>query len=376
MFWKFSSFAFQNASGIESLLDKPPDEITLEKVLDEEDLLQEIKVHNARLLDYLRQEHILLALLEYIIGVKEVKTEVVADDADPGASSDDTATDDKKAFKYAFVACEILSCEVWSICETVFEHSELLRKFWTFIDAEPPLDPLRASYFTKVNEKFLEKKTEEMISFIQSIPGVLDKVLLHSDTSAIMDLLLKIISMEKTDLGGGVVEWLHEQGLLDRLLVQLTPQVDPDVQTTIADVIKAIIAISANAQDQGVIGPNALSRALVSESKIRQLVQNMVVETDNGTNASLTTGVSIVIELIRKNNSDYDITPIIALAYNNQPPTSRDPIYLGVMLRIFADEIGEFQRVLASPSNVRKIKTAGYDEIESLGFERFRICYL
>ncbi|BFZ54753.1 sporulation-induced protein [Savitreella phatthalungensis] len=357
MFWKLGTFAFQNGSGIETLLDKPPGEITLDKVLDEEDLLQEIKVHNARLLDYLRQEHILSTLLDYII---------LADQHE----------DEKKAFKYAFVACEILSCEVWSICETVFEHPGLLPKFWSFIEAPPPLNPLRASYFTKVNEKFLEKKTEEMIAFIQGIPGVLDKLLKHSDTSAIMDLLLKIISMEKTDVGSGIVDWLHDDGLLDRLLAQLKPDVDPDVQTTIADVVKAIIAISANSQDQGVIGPNSLSRALVSDSKIRQMVTNMVQETSNGTNASLTTGVSIVIELIRKNNSDYDLTPIMALAYNNAPPSSRDPIYLGTMLRIFAEEIVSFQRILASSNNIKMIKTAGYDEVESLGFERFRICEL
>lgn len=100
----------------------------------------------------------------------------------------------------------MLSCEVWSICETIFENQHLLEKFWTFIDAEPPLNPLRASYFTKVNEKFLEKKTEDMIPFIKSIPDVLKKILRHSDTSAIMDLLLKIISMERTDVGAGVVE--------------------------------------------------------------------------------------------------------------------------------------------------------------------------
>lgn len=110
------------------------------------------------------------------------------------------------ALRYAFVACEVLSCEVWSICETIFENPHLLQKFWSFIDSEPPLNPLRASYFTKVNEKFLEKKTEDMIPFIQSIPNVLQKILRHSDTSAIMDLLLKIISMERTDVGAGVVE--------------------------------------------------------------------------------------------------------------------------------------------------------------------------
>lgn len=48
-------------------MEKPAHEITLEKVLDEEDLLQEIKVHNARLLDYLRQEHIIARLMDLIV---------------------------------------------------------------------------------------------------------------------------------------------------------------------------------------------------------------------------------------------------------------------------------------------------------------------
>ena len=76
---KLGGFAYKEASGIESLLEKPAHEITLEKVLDEEDLLQEIKVHNARLLDYLRQEIVLSRLLELII--------------------DDQHEDEKKGFK-------------------------------------------------------------------------------------------------------------------------------------------------------------------------------------------------------------------------------------------------------------------------------------
>lgn len=159
-------------------------------------------------------------------------------------------------------------------------------------------------------------------------------------------------------------------------MVHLQPAVDPDIQTTVADVIKAIIAISANSNDQGVIGPNALSRSLVSGPVVSKLVSNMIRNTESGSNASLTTGVSIIIELIRKNNSDYDLTPILALAFNNQPPSSRDPIYLGTMLRIFANAIADFQALLLSPKNVRMIKTSGYGEIESLGFERFRICEL
>jgi hypothetical protein len=45
-----------------------------------------------------------------------------------------------------------------------------------------------------------------MIPFIQSIPDIVPKLLRHIETSAIMDLLLKIISMEKSEPGAGIVE--------------------------------------------------------------------------------------------------------------------------------------------------------------------------
>ena len=126
--------------------------------------------------------------------------------------------------RYSYVSCEVLSCEIWSICETVVQSRELLSNFWTFLDRPSPLNPLQASYFTKVNEQFLEKKTDEvrisfesylyrqandfvqMIPFIQSIPNIVPKLLRHIETSAIMDLLLKIISMEKSEPGSGIVE--------------------------------------------------------------------------------------------------------------------------------------------------------------------------
>ena len=45
-----------------------------------------------------------------------------------------------------------------------------------------------------------------MLSFIRSQPKVVPKLLLHMSTSAIMDLLLKIISMEESSEGKGTVQ--------------------------------------------------------------------------------------------------------------------------------------------------------------------------
>jgi hypothetical protein len=104
--------------------------------------------------------------------------------------------------------------------------------------------------------------------------------------------------------------------------------------------------------------------------------------------ASLTNGVSLIIELIRKNNrfpamsaqrlisSDYDIEPVLSLTLESHPPTSRDPIYLGTMLRIFASRIHDFQALLSQPKTVPPLIPTTFGLIEPVGFERFRICEL
>ncbi|PAK98366.1 hypothetical protein B8W96_12320, partial [Lentilactobacillus parakefiri] len=75
------------------------------------------------------------------------------------------------------------------------------------------------------------------------------------------------------------------------------------IQSAAGDFLKALITISANSNNEiaSAIGPNELTRELVSPEMVAKLVKIML---QGGT--SLSNGVGIVIELIRKNNSDYD----------------------------------------------------------------------
>ena len=75
-------------------------------------------------------------------------------------------------------------------------------------------------------------------------------------------------------------------------------------------------------------------------------------------------------------NSDYDIEPVLSLTLESHPPTSRDPIYLGTMLRLFASRIHDFQSLLSKPKSVPPLISTTFGDIEPLGFERFRICEL
>jgi SIT4-associating protein SAP185/190 len=100
----------------------------------------------------------------------------------------------------------------------------------------------------------------------------------------------------------------------------------------------------------------------------------------------LTVGVGIVIEVIRKNNSDYD--PDIGTGVESIP-SSRDPIYLGTLLRLFATHVPDFMNLVSSQGTVtvtdddgtkkeikRELKVAFGGAIEPLGFDRFKTCEL
>ncbi|KAL8288455.1 hypothetical protein RB597_000525 [Gaeumannomyces tritici] len=390
MFWRFGSYA--SASAIDTILDKP--EFAVEELLDESDLIQELKQHNVKLLEHLRRREVLEKLLDYAVAPKlepvAVPDKDQGEDGDKGKAltfsfsrprASSRATEggseadeaEKRRNKYAFVASEILSCENWSICEAIMDvqNRDLLRSFWNFLQRPSPLDPLQASYFTKVNESLFDKKTQEMIEFLKSVDGAVPNMLRHVDSPMVMDLLLKIISLERTANGQGIVEWLFTKNVMPSLLSFLGPEHSWATQTSAGDFIKAIITVSANASqnEQTCIGPNELTRQLVSRPCIEQLIGYML----GGGNA-LTVGVGIVIEVIRKNNSDYD--PDVGVEANSVP-SSRDPIYLGTLLRLFAENVPRFMDlIMIGQAQKPHLESTFGGKIQPLGFDRFKTCEL
>ena len=59
-------FHLPNGSSIDSLLNK--DDVSLEAILDEDDLLQECKAQNTRLIDYFQRIDVLHRLMGYVTG--------------------------------------------------------------------------------------------------------------------------------------------------------------------------------------------------------------------------------------------------------------------------------------------------------------------
>ncbi|CAK9442390.1 uncharacterized protein LODBEIA_P61330 [Lodderomyces beijingensis] len=406
----------------------------LMKLLDESDLLQELLSNNPMLLEFLRNEEVLKMLVEIVmkeensecnsleeaekpsgkgaeheseddpeagdekkeesqpdINAGESESASAKTDADADADADETEeeTAAEKFKRRSNLASEILSADVWSLTDTVMESTANLNKLWSVLDSKESLDIHVSTHFMKIMEHLLDMKCDEMITYlIENQPNLVEKFINHLSNPPLMDFLLKLISTDKPDNSTGIIDFLQNQQLITRLIDALDEPDEPRgggdddnnnnnnksaeiEQSSAADFLKALITISANSTaDNSTIGPNELTRELVSEEKISALCKIMLKG-----GYALANGVGIVIEIIRKNNSDYDILPVLYITLESHPPTGRDPIYLGHLLRVFGENISKFNELLMMDDSDSKLRTP-FGVIEPLGFERFKICEL
>ncbi|KAH8117023.1 SIT4 phosphatase-associated protein-domain-containing protein [Phellopilus nigrolimitatus] len=430
MFWKFG---FHDTSTIDALLDK--DEVSLEAILDEDDLLQECKAQNTRLIDYFQRVDVLQRLFGYVSG--NIEGEGLG------------------KFKYPYVATEVLCSEIWSIVETCMSSGgRLLTPFWdTVLDTKPEdmkAQNVMASHFAKINATFLLKKPAEMLAFIQAQPAVVERILRHIETPAIVDLLVRIIQLDEYSAGAGVLEWLSAERLIPRLVDLLSPYHSVSMHAVVSELVKGIISMSAPSPGAGITeglqnGPasNLFARQLARRENIERLVGFMLddfsfemellsdarKELTNGSNSehtgslssstppppgspsppipnidtatsSGTHAISIIIELIRKNNSDY-FEPYLFHTLRNrliqvqqhlrvQNDSGRETleqafnemvdrmgvVHLGPLLEIMCERLERFQQLLHKPRSSNETIPTTIGPLTPLTFERFRICEL
>ncbi|KAJ8252514.1 hypothetical protein COCON_G00218260 [Conger conger] len=156
MFWKFD---LHTTSHIDTLLEK--EDVTLTEVMDEEDVLQECKAQNRKLVDFLVRPQCMEDLVSYI-------TQEPCDDMD-----------EKIKYKYPNISCELLTSDVGQVNDRLGEDENLLMKLYSFLQNEPPLNPLLASFFSKVLSILISRKPDQIVEFLRKREDFVDLMIKH-----------------------------------------------------------------------------------------------------------------------------------------------------------------------------------------------------
>lgn len=343
MFWKFD---LHTSSHVDTLLER--ENVTLFELLDEEDVLQECKVVNRKLVQFLVQpQH-----------MEELVTCITQE-----PTSD---TDEKLRYKYASVSCEILTADVSQINDSLGEDESLLKQLYSFLQNDEDLNPLLASFFSKVMGILINRKTEQIVAFLRKRDDFVNLLLRHIGTSAIMDLLLRLLTcVEQPQLRQDVFNWLNEEKIVQRLIEMIHTSKDDNQHSNASQSLCDIIRLSREQmiQIQDSPEPDQLLATLEKQESIEQLLGNMF---DGEHNESvIVNGIQVLLTLLEPRRPRAELGGLTAFyctleGIEMDAPgldgSSNTQASLGTLLAI-KQRLPEFHQLLTDPPKKESLLT-------------------
>lgn len=368
----------------------------------------------AKLLELLLQPHILNGFLDYIVLSVDYFHDLsqLPEDELPKKNAGDDNEDDfevhhrrlaqmmgedvedsgERLRRCIHCSAEVLSTDMWVIANRIIETPIIMDKLWLILSLPNLLENSPSvSYLVQILDHLMDLNSIELLNYIRRQDGLVDTFLNRIDIPIFIDFFLKIIQTDKAESPTGILEVLHSQHLVPKLIDILKPtitEVDENCnyitnheqlfrQTAATEFIKALVTISSNASLavdlETNIGPNQITRELASPKIIKIMIEDIILARIKSTSDpsitytnkhGISNCVAILIELIRKNNSDYDLncgtygtqlqnniegTGEVSVQvmfqwlkdFDQNPPGSRDSVYLGGLLTVFSQYLPE-----------------------------------
>ncbi|KAA6426332.1 MAG: serine threonine- phosphatase 6 regulatory subunit 3-like isoform X2 [Trebouxia sp. A1-2] len=207
MFWKVSSFS--SGSAIEGILDKQ--QVTLEELLEEDEMVQECKALNARLIAFLKEKETVKKLISFVI--------------EPPKSW----ASERQQQRFPFIACEVFCCEIDGIFDALVNSSDLLAYLFSILEQARPLNSTRAGYFARVLASLLTKCSSPVMQFVQGQPWVLRKAVNHIETFSMLESLQRMVGaadQSNANVPASDLKWLPHTTILQHLTSKLNAEND------------------------------------------------------------------------------------------------------------------------------------------------------
>ncbi|KAL3618555.1 hypothetical protein CASFOL_037637 [Castilleja foliolosa] len=347
MFWKLT--ALSASSPVEAVLDK--ENFTLEELLDEEEIIQECKALNTRLINLyslsllpvsLRDRDQVEQLLKYIV-------------EDPSEDADS-----KRTFKFPFIACEVFTCEIDVILKALVEEEELMNLLFSFLEPNRHHSALLAGYFSKVVVCLMLRKTISLMNYVKAHQDVFKQLVDLIGITSIMEVLVRLVGADDHLYPNSldVMQWLADGNLLEMIVDKLNTSNPPEVHANAAE---TLCAITRNAS-------SPLATKLSSPSFVERVFGHALE--DSHSKAALVHSLSVCISLLDpKRSFSSSVMHSFRSQHVYEPPAHVNPDTVGAML----PKLGELLMLL-NVSSDEKVLPTSYGELRPpLGQYRLKI---
>ncbi|TKY67211.1 Serine/threonine-protein phosphatase 6 regulatory subunit 3 [Spatholobus suberectus] len=364
MFWKLASIS--SSSPVEAILDK--ENFTLEELLDEDEIIQECKALNSRLINFLRDRAQVEQLLHYII-------EEPPEDAE-----------NKRIFKFPFIACEIFTCEIDVILKTLVDEEELMNLLFSFLEPDRSHSMLLAGYFSKVVICLMIRKTIPLMNYVQAHQHVFRQLVDLIGITSIMEVLVRLVGADDHVYPNfiDVIQWLAEGNLLEMIVDKLSPSSPPEVHANVAETLCTITRVASSTLAIKLSSPRFCAarlyffliyacKLIIKFFLLCSFVAKILgyALEDSQSKSSLVNSLSVCISLLdpKKSAVSSPLFPSFRSQNMYEPPIPVNPDTIGAML----PKLGELL-VLLDVSSDNKVLPTTYGELRPpLGKQRLKI---
>lgn len=285
MFWKHNP-----SPQIDTVLFK--EGLTLQELLNEDSILQELKSQNKKLIEFLTRPDILEEMITLIT------TEPSED------------TDERIRFRHPNIVCELLTVDLPFFAEKIINDENLLSKLYSFLESDPPLNPLLASFFSRTMGTLVTRGQEQnwysyqficlnLLEFLKNKGTCIPLLMKHLGTSAIMDLTLKLVTnITEVEMRKNALRWLDSQELVQSIIGLLDPSVDADRHSSASQLLCDIITKCREAELNYEIKPepNPILNTIESPKTVDMLLQ--LILCGEKCETSIVGGITVLLTLL------------------------------------------------------------------------------
>lgn len=262
-------------SPLEQLLQSP--DCSVEALLDEDDIIQEFKSGNDRLLQRLCQLDACRSLIDFITH-------------DPPEEASD-----QRCFRYPFVSVELMTCgspQLLQFFVSPDSSDVLLNELWSFVEVCEPseINPTLAGYFQRAVAAILSRHTLEMVEYLRKrgADALLERFLERLHLRSLAELFARLLCVENPQQLLFPVD-----NLVLRLLKRLEdPGLMSDTQENISLIIQELLA-----HKESLCYSEELMAQLTEPASVRLLVDHVF-----GGRASCTSAAISILNSVLHNS--------------------------------------------------------------------------